>query len=345
MAKLQSDRRLSAKQDAVNRLFGVAVESPARDRRLPFAFRVLWSRGDSVRPLPARVDPSKMRKKNVKTRKRYVFAGCTALAAAVAVVAILVVVLVIDDDGIPRAALVDTQGRTISYLHAGDPDAPRIIYVHGSPGNARTWLDYLTTPIPGFESIAIDRPGFGQTQPADPVPSLKSQAEAIAPFLVKRNGHWPILVGHSLGGTIVCRAAADYADRVGGLVVLSGALDPALERPHWYQRFGEFGIIPALLPRALRNSNRELLPLKDELEDLAPRLKSIACPTAILHGGKDGLAPFSNVDYLTAHLAPERVHMVVQFEERNHLIPWSESAAIRDAIEQIASAGTRPGTP
>lgn len=269
--------------------------------------------------------------------KRTQIAGClVTLAGAFSLVVLAAGLTLGDDEGISRATLNHGDGRVISYLHAGDAGARRIIYVHGSPGNARAWLSYLKDPIAGHESIAPDRPGFGQTSPAGPIPSLQEQAAAIEPFLVEHDGKWPILVGHSFGGTIVSRVAVDYPDHVGGLVILSGPLDPSNEKLHWYQQAGEFWFVPRLLPRGIRNSNRELRPLKAELEELEPLLGSIQCPVAILHGKNDSLAPVSNVDYLKARLPEGVLRKVVLFEDRNHLIPLSEEATIREAIEQIA---------
>lgn len=269
-------------------------------------------------------------------RKKSLSIGCLTILLGVAGLAALILVMVLGGDGgVSRAHIRDSQGRAISYLHAGEMNLPRIIYVHGSPGNARAWIDYLKSPIPGRESIALDRPGFGQTVPPDPDLSLEGQARAIKPFLVERDGRWPVLVGHSFGAPVACRAAVDYADRVGGLVIVSGALDPGLEKKRWHQQFGEFWLVPKLLPRPLRNSNRELIPLQGELEELAPLLSNIQCPTIILHGKVDALVPVSNVAFLTEHLPAEVIQDVVVFENRNHLIPWSESVAIRSAIQSL----------
>lgn len=236
---------------------------------------------------------------------------------------------------LPRAtyaapALPDSE---ISYIYAGDPEAPRVIYIHGTPGQATNFADYITEPAPGLHAISIDRPGFGQTCPSVAVPRLAQQAAAIEPLLVERDGRWPILIGHSLGAPIAAWAAAEYADRVGGLVLLAGALDPTLEKVHPMQYVGDFFFVPYLLPRSLRNANRELIPLKRELQQLALLLERITCPIVIVHGRKDGLVPFENVAYMQEKFAGNgRFVRVVDLVDGNHFLPWNASDEIREAI-------------
>ncbi|NUM54878.1 MAG: alpha/beta hydrolase [Candidatus Hydrogenedentes bacterium] len=239
--------------------------------------------------------------------------------------------------GVPRDAVSIDDTHTVSYLHAGDPAAPRIVYVHGSPGRATDWARYVVDPIAGFESLAIDRFGFGQSTPKGPEPSLREQARAIEPFLVERNGKWPILVGHSLGGTIICQAAIDYPDRVGGLVILAGALAPQLETVHWYQRAADFAFMPSLLPRDLTTSNRELMPLKAELSALSERLGEITCPVAIIHGKKDMLVPVANADFMREHFAREIVHEFSVLPDQNHFLPWTVESKVRESIRSLAA--------
>lgn len=85
---------------------------------------------------------------------------------------------------------------------SGPIGAPRIIFIHGTPGHAGVFALYLLDPVPGYECIAVDRPGFGGSSECGPVPSFEQQAAAIAPLLTQQQGRWPILVGHSLGGPI-----------------------------------------------------------------------------------------------------------------------------------------------
>ena len=139
-------------------------------------------------------------------------------------------------EGLTRHALPTDTDWTMSYIQQSisDSDAQRLIYVHGTPGDATSLQGYLTEPMDGFESISIDRPGFGHTTPVKPVLTLSDQARVIEPFLVERDGRWPILVGHSMGAPIIAQVAAMYPEKVGGLVILAGALDPDLEEWKWY---------------------------------------------------------------------------------------------------------------
>ncbi len=241
-----------------------------------------------------------------------------------------------DIPGVARDTNHIDDSHVVSFLRAGDANAPRVILVHGSPGGATDWANYLTDPMPGFESIAIDRYGFGASKPNAPVSSLREQARAIEPFLVERNGKWPILVGHSLGGTIICQAAVDYPEKVGGLVILAGALSPELEKVQWYQSVADLRIVSAVLPTVLTTSNRELLPLKSELETLAVHLDEIKCPVAIIHGNRDSLVPVGNVDYLRAKLTKSSLADALVIPNENHFLPWTIEKTVREKIAFIS---------
>ena len=178
---------------------------------------------------------------------------------------------------------------TLSYRRCGNQEALRIVFVHGSPGTSAAWAHFLAAPSAKMEFLAYDRPGFGDSWPRRAVLSLSEQARALRPFLVQRQGSYPVLVGHSLGGPIICQAALDYPDRVAGLVIISGSLDPGLEESLYIQHMAQWGFLPSVLPRFMVNANRELLSLESQLEMLASRLDEIQCPIYILHGAQDDL--------------------------------------------------------
>ena len=220
---------------------------------------------------------------------------------------------------------------TVSYLRAGDSRGTRVILVHGTPGSATAWTNYVLSPPPDMEVLALDRPGFGRSGPVQAMPSLADQAAAVL-ALMPTDGRPVLLLGHSLGGPIVARVAADHPDRVTGLVLLAASLDPALEAIHPMQYVGAWMLVKPLLPRTLRNANAELMALKPELEALAQALPRITAKVVIVHGTKDDLVPVANVPFMQAHLTGARCVKTVLLEGQNHFLPWNSEATVREAI-------------
>ncbi|MDX2016220.1 MAG: alpha/beta fold hydrolase, partial [Planctomycetota bacterium] len=143
----------------------------------------------------------------------------------------------------------------VAYLRAGDGARPRVIYVHGTPGDSLAFADFLVDPLPGLESISVDRLGFGSSgAQAGGEPSFEAQARALVPLLVEREGHWPILVGHSLGGPIVAKLAAMEPGKVRAVVLVAASMDPVHENPGPWQRLVTVGLIRTRLPAALNHS-------------------------------------------------------------------------------------------
>jgi len=234
------------------------------------------------------------------------------------------------------AAQTDHGAFDVSYLRAGDDADQRVIYVHGTPGSAMAFARYIMKPIRGLNAFSIDRPGFGETTPSRAEPSFDVQAQAVEPLLVERDGKWPILVGHSLGGPIVARIAATYPDRVGGVVILSGALDPALEKVNPLQYVGDLPLVCLLLPASLRHANHELIWDNGSRKKLAKALDRVTAPVTIVHGEKDSLVPVANVKFMRKKLAHAASLDVIVFPDENHFIPWTQEPVIRNVIRKLA---------
>jgi pimeloyl-ACP methyl ester carboxylesterase len=225
----------------------------------------------------------------------------------------------------------------LSVLVAGDAAGTRVVLVHGTPGSAEAWADYLLAPPPGLELVALDRPGFGRSGPDDAVTSLAAQAAAVA-ALFPDDGRPVVLLGHSLGGPIVARVAAEQPERVVGVVLLAASLDPALEKIHPMQPLGTWAPVRRLLPRAIRNANAELMALRPELVELAGLLARVTAPIVIVHGTDDDLVPVANVPYMQARLTSARCRETVLLPGANHFLPWNAEPQVRAAIAWAASA-------
>jgi pimeloyl-ACP methyl ester carboxylesterase len=239
-------------------------------------------------------------------------------------------------DGLRSTAMVAAPlNLSISLLTSKKAEGTLVIYVHGTPGEAEGWIDYVLEPVTGTRSRALDRPGFGKTHPDTAVTSLATQAAAVV-ALFPQGAEKVVLVGHSLGGAVVARVAADHPGRVSGLVLLAASLDPAQESINPLQPIGQMWPIKVMLPRMLRNANDELMAFKQELLLLQPMLDRIQAPTMIVHGTQDDLVPFANVAYMRAHFTRAQCVKTRVLEGVNHFLPWNSEPVVREAIAWAA---------
>jgi len=237
-------------------------------------------------------------------------------------------------EGLRHSLLPSAPGQArLSYLRAGNPTGPRLILVHGTPGSAAGWADYLMAPPEGLDVIAVDRPGFGASGPDAAVTGLADQAAAVL-ALMPDDGRPMVLLGHSLGGPVVARVAAEHPGRVSALVLLAASMDPALELIHPMQHLGNWWPVQGLLPRAIRNANAELMALKPELDSLAALLPRITARVLIVHGTQDDLVPVANVPFMQARLTGARCLKTLLLDGRNHFLPWNSADIVRDVVRQ-----------
>lgn len=229
-----------------------------------------------------------------------------------------------------------------SFLGQGDPPLRvhglkragtgpiRVVLVPGTPSFVGGWRTTLERGRPDVEWIAVDRPGFGESEPREAVLDFADQIAAIEPLFEAAPGP-TILVGHSLGGPLVLRAAAEHPDSIDAVVSLAGSFDPALEEIHPLQRVGRWWGIRHLLPRVLRNSNEELFAHEGELERVSERLAAVRAPVVILHGTNDSLVPYANALYLKERLSPAAAARLITLEGVGHILQ-------RDAVDEVLRA-------
>jgi pimeloyl-ACP methyl ester carboxylesterase len=229
--------------------------------------------------------------------------------------------------------------RLMSYVEAGDPSLPLVIFVHGSPGSLSAFIDFLadTTLLRHCQLITVDRPGFGASNFGQAEPSLKKQAALLKPILQDHKNQRIILVGHSLGGPVIGRMAMDYPELIDGLVFVAGSIAPDLEPHEWFRAPLATPFLKILLPRSIRASNDEIYKLKPQLQEMLPLWTKITTPSIFIQGQKDNLVDPGNAEFAKQKMDHASVKIVMK-DDMNHFVPWSHPELIRDAILELITA-------
>jgi pimeloyl-ACP methyl ester carboxylesterase len=223
-------------------------------------------------------------------------------------------------------------GREVASMVMREGEGTRVVLVHGAPADAGSWRRLVRSQgemLEGLEVIAVDRLGYGNsTRGAET--SLEAQAAGLAP--VMREGC--VLVGHSYGGPVVLRAAADYPEMVGGVVLVAGACDPWMQDAVWARQAGDAAGV--LLPEAWRTANLELLALTDENRAMAAVLDRVRCPVVVVHGTWDPVCPHDGtVGYLEEALVNADVR-VVSLARAGHNLHLSHAGVVAEAVQGVA---------
>lgn len=241
------------------------------------------------------------------------------------------------EDGILlKTVTVKQDGFPIHYVQTGNDSLPTLIFIHGTPGSWIAFEIYLRDSMlrAHYRMISIDRPGFGYSNFGKAL-NLPEQSRLMGPVLESlKNKEACWLVGHSLGGPMILQLALDYPTLANGLVVISGSIDPAAEKPERWRYIMDKTPLKLFLPGAFRPSNTELIYLKKDLKIMEPALSAISLPVYFIHGRTDSWVPPVNVEFGLKKLinAPK---LDTLWLNGGHFIPWTEFQPIRKKLLEL----------
>lgn len=183
--------------------------------------------------------------------------------------------------------------------------------------------------------IAIDRPGFGYSEFGKAMPLADQRMQLIALIKHLDNGKPVYLAGHSLGGPLVVKMAADAPQMFNGIMLISGSVDPALEPRESWRFIMETFPLNHFLPGSFKPSNTELVLFKEEVKLLANDFPKVTAKVYLVHGEKDTWVPPGNVDYAKTQLTRASKVEVRMIPKGTHFIPWSHQKEITDAMIEM----------
>ena len=213
-------------------------------------------------------------------------------------------------------------------------DAPILLFVHGAPGSSNAYDKYLqdTSLTSKARLISIDRLGYGYSDYGNATTSLARQAKQLA-FVAQQYPHSSkiILIGHSFGGPIVCKALIDYPSLANAGIILAPAVDPKHEKILWVANFTKWKATRWLFSGALKVSSDEKFSHIEELEKMDKEWHKITKPVIHVHGTKDQIVPYPNLAYVERKL-PDSLLTAISWEDANHLIIWNRYEDIKKLI-------------
>jgi pimeloyl-ACP methyl ester carboxylesterase len=204
----------------------------------------------------------------------------------------------------------------VRYVRRRAPDARPsdlpIVVLHGWGAHIEAVAPILTALDGAPDLIALDLPGFGESDPPEQAWDVDSYARFMIHFLDEMAVERAHLIGHSHGGRVSIALAADDPERVGRLLLVDSAgLRP--KRGWKYRRRVAVAKLGRLIAkvggspgRRLQEWMRARVASRDYLEaseamrgtfraviaaDLSERLPRIEAPTLLVWGDRDEDTP------------------------------------------------------
>jgi pimeloyl-ACP methyl ester carboxylesterase len=227
--------------------------------------------------------------------------------------------------------LVDVGGTSVFVHRRGQ--GPALVLVHGFLMSHWYWRDVVDRLAQAYDVIAIDLPGFGESDRPSPSRypySLEAMGRTVLGLLDELGVERFALLGHSMGGGVALDVASQAAERVLALVLASAAAYAPLRPPPLSGILLAPGLGETLFRRGLtrRRFGRDLrrlaylLPesVKEEAVDYWwDRLCRPGGPEAAyaMLGHLMRLSPFSE----RLQLSPLRIPTLLVWGEQDALVP------------------------
>lgn len=234
-------------------------------------------------------------------------------------------------------------GRPVRYRESGAGDP--VVLVHGLSGSTLWWARNLPALAERFRVLSVDLPGFGAMWRHRRDFVLPAAADWLHDWLIAMSLDPVHLIGHSMGGHICLRLAADHPATVRRLVLAAPAAIPTGRSVAGYAlpllRAGRHmrpSFLPTLAFDALRSGPRMLLRATRQLlaEDVRHHFASVRSPTLIIWGANDHLVPPDHGPILQAAIPDSRL---IILPRAGHVVMYDRAAEFNRHVVAFLDEG------
>lgn len=269
-----------------------------------------------------------------------------------------------------RGEFIDVGGvRLYSYAAGTRGGGEPIVLLHGFPTSSHLWAKLIGMLPAGHRVLLVDLLGYGRSDRPQGQPlTVRAHAERVIELLDVLGVNYACVVGHELGAGVAQAMAVRWPQRVARLGLVSAvAYDdwPARElrlaramlpltrhlpptflvsllrkeliRGYAEHELGERSISRYVRPFATAEGRDALVEHvlaldAGETQALAPRLKDLVMPTAVVAGAHDPFVPPSVAERLAGDIPGATLELL---PEGRHFLPEEQPRAIADAIARL----------
>ena len=265
------------------------------------------------------------------------------------------------------------QASAATTIHSGSLYATKtgtakdaVILIPGLGCGAWVWDDTVKALAKDHTVYAVTLAGFDGTPPVAGPTRFNGYADSVIALIRSEHLERPVVVGHSMGGEIGLRVAAEAPDLVGGLVIVdslpmfpplragetmddrkaafakvvaglkaqSDADYAATESKAASQLVTNPDLAQTVTTQVLKSDRATVADSLYELSttDLHPELSKITAPVLVLAAGDNGYPTAATTQFYTAQYAGTPHVTVTTIEHSRHFIMLDQPAAFEAAL-------------
>lgn len=227
----------------------------------------------------------------------------------------------------------------VAYLRSGK--GPVLLLLHGWGLCKEKYQPLVELLARKYEVVVVDLPGFGQAEAPKIAFRVEDYAQWVVEFIKQEKIRPELILGHSLGGRIAIKLAANRLVDCKRMILVASA---GIERKSL--RVKIWGWLARITPEVIKNrlsvgskDYREARGvMKDTMklvvgENLENDLPRVSVPTLLVWGREDRTTPLWQAKIINQGIAGSKLVVM----EGNHGLPYKEA----DKVAQVITKWTR----